>query len=448
MAFTHLHLHTIYSFLDGANTIENTIKKAKELNMNSIAITDHNHIGGWFDFLNLCNENNIKPILGCEMYQTWDTDILKLDKKERDKIALENAIKNGIEIPKKATKKAINELIADYLYDSKQYHLVILAMNQKGVNNLIKLQSEAANKCTYNGRYLCDFDMLEKYNEGLIVLSACLSGMIPHCILNDEIDKAYELAKKYKEIFGDRFYLEIQPLYIDKQEKVNKEIIEMAQKLNIQLVATNDCHYTNEEDWDDHDTLLCVGTGKFKDDENRMKYSKEFWIRSEEEMYKAFERHKYLSKEIITTAINNTALIANRIEKVKLGADKPLFPKVEVPKGLTPEKYLTIKTYNALYKYYLTHKDINIHKYEKRLDYELDIINTKGYAPYILKILENIDFCKANDIPLGPGRGSAAGSLVLFVNGGTKIVDPIKYNLLFFRFLTKDRQSPPDYLIA
>lgn len=449
--FVHLHVHTTNSLLDGANKIDDCIKRAKELDMHSIAITDHNHIKGWIDFKNECENNGIKPILGCEMYQTHDTSILPLPAKDRRELALERAKNDGIEIPekingKKPTAKQIDELIADYTYDTKQYHLVVLAMNQTGMQNLIKLQSEAADKCTFNGRYCCDFEMLEKYNEGLIVLSACLGGLIPNAIIKDKLSLAERYVLKYKEIFGDRFYLEIQPLYDQEQIKANKEIIKLARKHNIELVATNDVHYTYQEDIDDHDTLLCVGIGKMKNDEDRMRYAPEFWIRSREEMYSAFNRHSsYLDAETIKDALRNTVVIANRIESnIQLGSKTPLFPKVKVPKGLTAEQFLTLKSYKGLYKYLKENPELNIDAYQKRLAEELDTINSKGYAPYMLKIFENVEFCETNDIPIGPGRGSAAGSLCLFVNGGTKVVDPIKYDLLFFRFLTKDRVDPPD----
>ena len=451
MNFTHLHVHTKLSFLDGANDIKDCIQRIKELGMNSIAITDHNHIGGWYDFKNECENNNIKPIFGCEMYQTFDTDILSLTADERRIYAMEKAVANGITIPtkingKKTTKKQIDEIIKDYIYNTKQFHLVLLAMNQTGFNNLIALQSEAADKCTYNGRYCCDFKMLKKYNEGLICLSACLGGLIPNHIIKGKLDKAEEFVLQYKEIFGDRFYLEIQPLNENEQIMANSELIRFAEKHDIELVATNDVHYTREEDWDDHDTLLCVGIGKYKDDKERMKYAKEFWIRSREEMVQAFKRHGNIYREgLIEEALNNTNLIADRIEdNLKLGSDHPLFPKVFIPKGLTAEQYLTLKSYQGLYKYKAKHPEIDIVKYEKRMYEELDVINSKGFAPYMLKIIENIEFCEKEDIPVGPGRGSAAGSLCLFANGGTKVVDPIKYDLLFFRFLTKDRVDPPD----
>lgn len=447
----HLHVHSTYSFLDGANKIKDCVARAKELGMPAIALTDHNHIGGWYDFKNECEAQGIKPIFGCEMYQTYDSNILSKTADERRQIAMDKAKADGVEIPekiggKKITKKQIDEIIQPYLYDTKQYHIILLAMNQTGLNNLIKLQSEASDKCTYNGRYCCDMDMLKKYNEGLICLSACLGGLIPNHIIKGKVDEAEEFVVQYKEIFGDRFYLEIQPLLEREQIVANQALMQLAYKHNIELVATNDVHYTRKEDADDHDTLLCVGLGKKKEDEDRMRYQHEFWIRSYDEMIEAFDRHGDAYWDgTIEQAINNTSLIADRIEDgLKLGSDTPLFPKVYVPNGLTAEQYLLLKSYKALYKYKKEHPEIDIIKYEKRLYEELDIINSKGYAPYMLKIFENVEFCEANDIPVGPGRGSAAGSLCLFVNGGTKVVDPIKYDLLFFRFLTKDRIDPPD----
>lgn len=448
--FIHLHLHTRYSFLDGANDINDCINRCKELEMDTVAITDHGNLCGLYDFREACKENNIKPIYGCEMYQTWDTRILSLPIDKRKELAINKYEEiTGQKIPERTTTRELNELIADYMYDTKQYHLVLLAMNQTGFNNLIKLQSEAADICTYNGRYCCDFELLEKYNEGLICMSACLGGIIPNTIEKGDLEQAEELIQTFKNIFGDRYYLEIQPHCIPNQYEVNLKLIEYSKKYNIELVATNDVHYTLEEDADDHDTLLCIGIGKNKNDPDRMRYAHEYWIRSEQEMYDAFYRNNYNSYiNEIEQAINNTRLIADRIDNnIKMGSDKPVFPKVTVPKGLTAEQYLSLKTYKGLYEYYAKHKDIDIKKYEKRIVEELNVINPKGFAPYFLKILENNDYCKENDIPVGPGRGSAGGSLVLFCCGGTKVVDPIKYDLLFFRFLTKDRKALPDYKI-
>ena len=225
-------------------------------------------------------------------------------------------------------------------------------MNQKGFNNLIKLQSEASDICNYDGNATCDFNLLRKYNEGLICMSACIGGIIPSEILKGNYESAENLISEFKEIFGDRFYLEIQPLDMEKQVIVNNKLFEYAEKYNIKLVATNDVHYTLKEDADDHDTLLCVGIGKSKSDPNRLRYAHEYWLRDDDEMEAAFARNNY-DKNIILEAMHNTLVIADRIENnIKLGADKPLFPQVQVPYGLSPEKYLTMKSYNGLYRYY------------------------------------------------------------------------------------------------
>lgn len=447
---THIHVHTEYSMLDGGNRIKDCIKRVKELGMTSIAMTDHNHLGGVLDFQKECKANNIKPIYGVEMYQTWDSAMLSLDVDTRREHAMNRAKDMGIEIPekingKKITKKQINDIIEPCLYDTKQYHIILLAMNQTGFNNLMQLQSEAADLCTYNGRFCCDFNLLRKYNEGIICTSACLGGIIPNQIIKGNIQMAEQLVLEFKDIFQDRFFLEIQPLDVEEQQIANVELVNIAEKYDIELVATNDIHYTYKEDFEDHDTLLCIGIGKTKDDEDRMHYAHEFWIRSYDEMIEAFSRHTNLNEYTIAKALANTNVIASMIEdNIKIGSDVPVLPPIEVPKGLTPEQYFTMESYKGLYKYYNKHPEINIQQYERRLHEELNVINPKGFAPYMLLVKDLFDFCDREKIPTGPGRGSAAGSLALFVNGITKVMDPIKYGLLFFRFLTKDRVDLPD----
>ena len=449
---SHLHVHSTKSLLDGANKIDDYVARVKELGMTSCAITDHNHIGGWLEFKDECESQGIKPIFGCEMYQTWDMNIVTLPAKERRELAIKSAQEAGIVIPekidkKKITQKQIDEYIKDFVYDTKQYHIIVLAMNQTGLQNLIKLQSEAAEKGLYNGRYCCDFGLLEKYNEGLIITSACLGGMIPNLIIKNREEEAKSIAMKYQSIFGDRFYIELQPLLDPAQTQANEVLVRFAKELGVSLVATNDVHYTYKEDNEDHDTLLCIGIGKKKSDEDRMRYPHEFWVRSYDEMMEAFQRHSNYSEleDDFITAINNTLVVSDRIEdNLSMGSPVPLFPKVTVPRGMTPESYLTVRSYENLYKYLKKNPVLNRIKYQKRLVEELNVINTKGFAPYMLATFEIVDHCKQVDIPVGPGRGSAAGSLVLFVNGGTKVADPIKYDLLFFRFLTMDRKDLPD----
>ena len=474
--FTHLHVHTWFSLLDGHGSPKQRILKAKSLGMNAIAITDHNSLAGCYNFQNECFENDVKPLLGVELYFTEKMDMLCIPPEERkgltkeqckkkavakrEKVALENAIENGIEIPPKATKKAINALIEDYKYDTKQFHILFLAKNQIGWNNLIKLQSEAARICEFNGRFICDDDLINKYKEGLIMTTACIGSIVNNYIINGKIDKAYEQLDKWHKMFGDDFYIEIQPLDLDLQAICNRELIKYAIKNNIKLVATNDVHYTNKEDWDDHDTLVRIGLKIKKTDESKMSYAKEYWVRSYDEMVEAFikqyknnsELNENLSLEqyinIITEALDNTNLIKDKVSTdIKLSSDKPVLPKVDIPNSVSARNYLTLMSYKNLFKYLNKHKELDVEEYIERLNFELNVINTKGYADYMLIVKEVLDWCKDNQIPTGPGRGSASGSLVLFVNEMTKCVDPIKYGLLFGRFLTMDRTSLPDYFL-
>ena len=453
--FVHLHVHTSYSFLDGYNPINKLVSKVKNLGMSACAITDHNHLGGIPEFQQECLKQGIKPILGIETYYTWDMNECSKSLEERQRHAANKAILSG-ELSEdyknsKIKKKEYKAIIDKYMYDTKQYHLILLAMNQTGWNNLVKIQSEAAKRCTFNGRFLCDDNLLRKYNEGIICTTACIASASASLVLKRKLQEAEELLLKWKDIFKDRLYLEIQPLDIYQQHIVNQFYLTMYEKHNIKPVATNDVHWTNYEDYDDHDTLLCIGTGKYKSDTDRLKYSNDFWLKSEEEMIESFEKQmnsigfyqEY--KDFYALAIQNTKAIADRIEEnIRLGSDKPLFSKVKVPNNNTPEQYLTLLAWQGLYKYLAKHKDYDARIYEQRLYDELNIINTKGFAPYMLAVREYINWANSNNIMTGPGRGSAAGSLVLFSLGITKNIDPIKYNLLFSRFLTKDRNSPPD----
>lgn len=459
--FVHLHLHTSYSFLDGFNDPYEAAKRAKELGMTAMAITDHNHLAGVIDFQKACYEEGIKPLLGVELYYTWDTNILSMSLDDRTKWAVERAKANGVEIPKGIKKKDLRELIAPYEYDTRQYHVLFIAMNQTGWKNLVKLQSEAASKCTFNGRYLVDNELLRKYNEGLIMTSACIGSPVNHLFIEGRDEEAIQILNTWKEIFQERFFIEIQPLDLHLQWTANVKLIKWAKENNVKIVSTNDVHYTRKEDHDDHDTLLCIGIGRFKDEEDRMRYSNDYWIKDYDEMLESFAKQIQSMKEndfdgkelfdeeeYIKAAIeglDNTNLIAEMCTDIKLGSDTPLFPKIDVPKGHTPESWLTLKCYQALYRYKKRNPEINLKIYEKRIVDELRVINPKGFAPYMLIVEDLVKNC---GVITGPGRGSAAGSLVLFLLGVTKEIDPIKYNLLFFRFLTADRTSPPDCMAA
>lgn len=465
---THLHVHTSYSFLDGMCKPHELIARAKELGMSSIAITDHNHIGGSYDFQKECKNQGIKPILGLEAYWTEDMTELSKPSEERNLDSYKKALEAAeitlteYDVITKKTKNSkikvteVKEKCKPYAYDTHQYHIIFLAMNQTGWNNLIKLQSEAAVNCTFNGRFLCDNKLIEKYNEGLICTTACVANRIARYINRDKNEAAAkQLLLSWFNIFKDRFYLEIQPLNLKDQINVNKFYLKMSEEYNISIIATNDIHYIYKEDHDDHDTLLCIGTGKKKSDYDRMKYTNDFWLRSYDEMLKAFQlQYEFNYEELpenyldrVKEALENTNKVADRIEEnIKIGSDVPLIPKVKLKEGQNAPDYLTIQCFKNLYKLAETDEYVKEHlrEYEKRLDTELDVIIPKGFADYFLVVQEYVEWCRNHKIPLGCGRGSAAGSLALYLLGITKIADPLKYHLLFERFLSKDRTALPD----
>lgn len=467
--FTHLHVHTAYSFLDGYCHIPKLVSRAKELGMTSLAITDHNHMGGIYEFQKECQKQGIKPILGFEGYQTWNAEELAKDVDSRWADAATDAFREGVVTEEEAqaviTKKKgfkgikeVKERIKPFMYDTRQYHLILLAMNQTGLNNLIKLQSEAAKVCTYNGRFLFDMGMLRKYSEGVICTTACVANIIAKTFNNGDRQLAETLLKEYKDIFKDRFYLEVQPNNFSDQVNVNNFYMEMHDKYDIPLIATSDVHYVLKEDNKDHDVLVCIGTGTDIYNPNRMKYDHNYWLKSEEEMQVGFkdilnktetDRETALKKyALYLEAMNNTQVIANMVEDVVLGSSTPLMPKL--PNSNNTKKELRELAYKGLYELAKRYKYIadDIVNYEKRLAYELNIINYKDFADYMLIVREYINWADNNGVMTGPGRGSACGSLVLWCIGITKNIDPIKYDLLFGRFLTIDRTGLPDYMIA
>lgn len=463
--FTHLHVHTSYSFLDGYCHIPKLVSRAKELGMESLAITDHNHMGGIYEFLQECKKQDIKPILGYEGYQTWDTLALSKPVEERWADAALKAKEAGdltekeaedLSSGKKGVKgiKDIKARAEKHMYDTRQYHLILLAKNQTGLNNLIKLQSESAKVCTYNGRFLFDMPMLRKYSEGVICTTACVANMVASRVRKDDLDKAEELILEYKDIFGDDFYLEVQPNAFDDQVKVNNFYLTMSQKHNIKLIATSDVHYVLKTDNKDHDVLVCVGTGTDIYNPNRMKYDHNFWLKSEEEMQDGFKYLINISETEVSVArakyalyleaMHNTQEIANKVGEYKLGSDVPLMPKL--PGVKNTKRKLRELAYKGLYELAKRYDYIanDIKRYEQRLAYELNIINYKDFADYMLIVREYVKWADDNDIMTNQGRGSACGSLVLWCIGITKNIDPIKYDLLFGRFLTIDRTGLPD----
>lgn len=464
--FIHLHLHSSYSFLDGYCKPKQVAKMAADLGMTAIAVTDHNHIGAAPEFQEACVNNGVKPILGCEMYWTEDTAKLALPVEERNMMAADAALKAKaitneeylavVTKSKIAGIKKIKGTIKEYGCDKKGYHVLLLAMNQTGWNNLVKLQSEAAEKCTFNGRFHADTKMLKKYNDGLILTTACIGSAPATYINTGRIDEAEKLIVEWHDIFHDRMYLEIQPLCLDRQALVNRTYIEWSKKYDIPLIATNDVHYLTKNDHDDHDTLLCIGTGTKKRDSERLKYTNDFWLRTYDEMMVAFEvqadfigdeinRNEYIAA--CKKAMDNTVVIADCIDNdIKLGADHDLLPHIQLPNGEDPKIYLMKMSFWNLYRY-ATAVDMDketLRKYEKRLHHELTIIFNRNFEEYMLIVQEYVAWANQHGCVTGPGRGSAAGSLLLFLIGVTKMIDPIKYDLLFERFLTEDRKGLPD----
>ncbi len=395
--FVHLHVHTEYSLLDGSARIKDLVKRAKELNMDSLAITDHGSMYGVIDFYKACKEEGIKPIIGCETY-----------------IA-----------PRGLYKKESN-------YDSENYHLVLLAKNNDGYKNLMKIDSKAfIDGFYYKPR--ADYELLRQYSNGIIALSACLGGEVQSLLLNGDYNGAKEKALLYDSIFGrGNFYLELQDHGIEEQKRVDMDLIRMSKETGIPLVATNDVHYINREDAPAHEILLCIQTGKTIDDENRMSFkTDEFYLKSQEEMCSLFESEP--------SAIENTRKIADMCN-VEIEFHKTKLPKFETPKGIDSKDYLRKLCMEGLYKRY----GENPRKEAlDRLNYELSVIQSMGYVDYFLIVWDFIRFAREKGIMTGPGRGSAAGSIVAYTLGITKI-DPLKYNLIFERFLNPERVSMPD----
>ena len=452
--FVHTHVHTDASLLDGLSKVKDLVAKAKSLNMKAIALTDHGSLGNAYSFWNECNANGIKPLLGNELYYTHDTDILSLPLKDRDALAIAKAEENGIEIPKKAKKKDIAELLEPYSYDTKGYHILFIAMNQTGWINLMKLSGEASDKCTYNGRPHCDMNMIRKYNEGLICTTACLGSYLDQCIVNNKMDEARQHLIELRDIFGDRLFLEIQPFNEEEQIKANIELMKLSEEFDIKLITGTDSHYVNKEDHYIHDILLCIGTGAKLTDEVRFRFKNEFWFMSYEEVIEQYQKQIALVDEVpdfympaVYESLYSTNVLADMVYDIKLKSDKPIMPLVEVPEGFTDDTYLRHQCWQNLYKYLTENKLWSKRRiYEERLKHELNVICTKGYASYFLIVQDFIEWGNNNGCPFGPGRGSAAGSLVAFLLGIVKGTDPIEYDLLFFRFLTMDRKALPDMI--
>ena len=397
MAFTHLHVHTEYSLLDGSSKIGELAARAKELGMDSMAITDHGVMYGVIDFYRAARAAGIKPIIGCEVYVSPGSRF------DRETVHGED----------------------------RYYHLVLLAENNTGYQNLMKIVSKGfVDGFYYKPRI--DEEVMREYHEGIIALSACLAGEVPRYLEKGLYEEAKEAAKRHLEIFGEgNYFLELQDHGIPLQRQVNQGIMRLSKELNIPLVATNDCHYINAEDWEAHDILLCIQTGKKVSDENRMRYEGgQYYVKSEEEMRQLFT--------YAPEAIENTHKIAERCNvEIEFGVTK--LPRFDVPDGYDSWGYLNHLCDEG---FALRYPDDD-GTLRARLDYELGTIKSMGYVDYFLIVWDFINFAKSHGIAVGPGRGSAAGSIVAYCLKITDI-DPIRYQLLFERFLNPERVSMPD----
>lgn len=396
MSFVHLHTHTAYSLLDGEGTIPKLIERAKELGQTAMAITDHGNMYGVIDFYECAKQNGIKPIIGCEVYVAARS---RFDK--------------------------VHEL------DSQSCHLILLAENDVGYHNLMKLVSAGFIEGFYY-RPRIDMDILREHNEGIIALSACMSGVLSRQLLSGNYDEAKRRAQEFLDIFGrDRYFIEIQDHGIFEQKKLNRDLISIARELNIDIVATNDIHYTLKRDAEYQDVLMCIQMGKTVDDDDRMKMDcDQLYLKSEEEMTELFS--------YIPEALENTQKIADRCN-VEIEFGKFHLPKFEIPNGLTAYEYLKQLVDLGMRERYPNADESVV----SRMQYELDTISQMGYVDYFLIVWDFIHYAKSHGIPVGPGRGSAAGSVVAYCLHITD-VDPIKYSLIFERFLNPERVSMPD----
>ena len=410
MAFVPLHNHSDYSLLDGASQLPAMVERAVELGMPALALTDHGVMYGAVELLKLCSKAGIKPIIGNEMY----------------------IINGSIDDPNPPKKE-------------RRYHLVVLAKNAVGYRNLVKLTS-ASHLRGMRGRGIfsracIDKQLLQQHSEGLIVATACLGGEIPQAILKGRPDVARDVARWYQQVFAGDFYLEIQDHGGIEDRIVNTEIAKIASELGIELIATNDAHYLSVGDVEAHDALLCVLTGKLISDEKRLRYTGTEYIKNEEEMHRLFQDH--LPAAVIERAIANTAKVAEKVEDYDI-LGRYQMPRFPIPEGHTPVSYLTEVSEQGLrQRLGLTADQPFSANYGERLTFELQVMEQMGFPTYFLVVWDYIRFARDQGIPVGPGRGSAAGSLVAYALGITNI-DPVTNGLLFERFLNPERKSMPD----
>ena len=397
MSFTHLHVHSEYSLLDGACRISRLVSRAKELGQSALAITDHGVMYGVIDFYRECKKQGIHPLLGCEVY-----------------VAPRSRFDKTFEL------------------DREYSHLILLCENATGYRNLMKLVSLGFTDGFYN-KPRVDKESLERYHEGLICMSACMSGEVPKRLLADDFSGAVESARYYQRVFGkDNYFIELQDHGISEQKELNRGLIRVAHEIGAELVATNDCHYIRKDDSRLHDILLCIQTNSTVNDKKMAFDEEEFYLKIEDEMRALFPD--------VPEAIDNTSKIAERCNvEIEFGVRK--LPDFKTPNNEDHFEYFRGKCYEGLFKHYGDDPDPSI---RERLDYELGVIRRMGFVDYFLIVHDFVSYAKSRDIPVGPGRGSGAGSLCAYCIGITGI-DPIKYDLLFERFLNPERVSMPDF---
>ena len=397
--YVPLHLHSEYSLLDGAIKVKALCEFAKENNMPAVAITDHGVMYSAIEFYRTAKEIGVKAIIGCEFY-VHDGDI-------HEKDASHNPL----------------------------YHLVLLAKDKAGYMNLVKLVSIAHCEGMYYKPRI-NFELLQKYSEGLICCSACLGGEVLQNLLKNDYAAAKATAAKYKELFGDDYYIELQDHGLEEQKRTNPDLIKIAQELGIKMIITNDSHYLKKEDADWHDTLLCLQTNALKNEPNRFHFpNNEFYVKTAAELRDSF---RWMDSALFDECIKNTVDIAEKCHLILEMGKSPL-PHYEVPAGHTVESYLDLKVHEGLKKRYGEIPP----EIEERVKYELGIIEQMGFSAYFLITWDFVHFAKTHDIPVGPGRGSAAGSVVAYALEITDL-DPVRHHLLFERFLNPERYSMPE----
>ncbi len=407
MSFVPLHIHSDYSLLDGASQLPELVNQAIALGMKAIALTDHGVMYGAVELIKICRSQNIKPIIGNEMY-VINGDIEKQERRPK-------------------------------------YHQVVLAKNTKGYKNLVKITTISHLKGVQGkgifSRPCINKDLLKEYHEGLIVTSACLGGEIPQAILSNRPDAARKVAQWYKDVFGDDYYLEIQDHGSQEDRIVNVEIVKIARELGIKIVATNDSHFISCFDVEAHDALLCIQTGKLIIEDKRMRYSGTEYLKSGEEMRQLFRDH--LPDDVIAEAIATTEEVADKVEPYHIMGE-PQIPTPPIPSGHTADTYAEDVAWSGLLERLNRKSRQEVDSvYKERLEYELKMIQQMGFSKYFLVVWDYIKFARDNNIPVGPGRGSAAGSLVAYAMRITNI-DPVHHGLLFERFLNPERKSMPD----